>query len=86
MKRATLKKILYLEMEKYENKTYDALLTINYPYIYEIEYDGQTFTIEMELLEQKDEYLNVGFIIDAIEERKFINQIFPVGSNIIIDK
>ena len=58
-------RVLKTEMARWSGKTSDELIeALPEPQNYEVEFEGRTFQVEVQLLENTDRYLHVGLAVD----------------------
>ncbi len=81
MDRKSLKKIAHEISDEFERLPYDHWHREDFPIVYEQCINGETVNVELELLENKDEYLHIGV---GVDDGKFFNSLVPVTSSFII--
>jgi len=82
MKRKELRKILLQEKEKFSTKSYKELRLSTEPIVYELNYKGMSYQVEVQLIEKNDDYISVSMSID---DKSLFGAMFPVSINFIVN-
>jgi hypothetical protein len=83
MKKNELKKVLFQEMEKYKNKSYEELIGLVEPIVYSQGSGNNFYQVEVQILEKNDEYVHVSV---AVDDGGLLRSISPLSKSFIVHK
>lgn len=82
MKRKTIKNIVIEIASEYESKTYEDLLAMQYPIVFERMFDGRIIQAEINRLTVMDDYIQLGIAVSG----DWLSGYIPVGYSCVIHR
>lgn len=83
MNNEKLKWILEQEKEKYTGKTYEELITLKDPTVYECGIRDDWYQVEVQILEKNEEYVHIAVNVD---DGKFPKAFVPFSTSFLVYK